>query len=209
MPQQSYTVTFPDGYKSTFQAERGMSDEDLVARAKQERDISAGRIQTTKAGGFTKALGEDQQTTGALLNAVGMVPGLTPLSMLSAPIARGIQYGTQKLTGQNPQAPDTAELLGLAGKTAVGMVPLAANNAAQGAAARVLAHQVPNAAMQGGKQWVSTLDGGPLAWGIREGASAAGQAAGKYLQPWAKYAPAVRDALMQLMNPSQQTGPQP
>lgn len=226
MPKgQQYTVEFPDGYKATFMAAPGMTDEQLITRAKQERDVSSGRIQTSFTGGALKKLGTDEQTTGALLNGVGMIPGLTPIGMLSAPLARGIKYGTEKMTGENPSVPDSAEAAGLAAKTALGMIPLAVSNAATGMAARVIPRQIASAvpgrvagftsqsvggAPAKAAQWAAGLQGkGVIPWAVREGAQAAGKAASTYLEPWARYAPAIRDALMNLFSQQQGETPKP
>jgi hypothetical protein len=103
-----YTVTFPDGHEQKFMGDDAMTDEQVYQRAQQERAFSDGKISTTFAGGAAKELGNDTETTAALMTGAGLLTGgAAPIvgtaMMAAAPtVARGLKYATEKMSGQEP-----------------------------------------------------------------------------------------------------------
>lgn len=92
MPRQTYAVTFPDGHVQHFDGPTGMSDADLIQRAKQERGVAGGDIATSFSGGATRHLLEDEpETVNALLG------GLATATGAGAPLVAGIPAATSGL----------------------------------------------------------------------------------------------------------------
>lgn len=169
-----YTIKFPDGHVQQFSGP-DMKDEDVWTRAVQERAIDEGRIPTTWWGGAAKALGEDPQTTRALISGVGYATG-QPEIVAAAPLAaRGIQYATQRATGQNPATPAPQELGLLAAEGAItGYGPGVAAKGARTLAEKTVAHQLPNG------QWVAGVKGaGVMPWAVRTAGELSGGIADK------------------------------
>lgn len=181
----TYSVKFPDGVVQEFEGPAGMSELDAYQRAKQERDVGSGKIQTTFTGGALKALGKDPRTTQALMTGIGLIPGLEPIAA-AAPIAsRLAQYGTEKATGETPEELNGLDIAERIGEGALaGYGPSKVSNAAEALAKSTVAHQLPSG------QWVKGITGhGILPWAAREGAQAADYMAKNYLDP---IAPAIK-----------------
>jgi hypothetical protein len=182
MPQSEYEVTFPDGHVQKFTGPSGMSQQDQQMRAIQERSFGEGRIPTTWFGGASKALGEDKATTQALISGVGYATGQPEIVAAAPAAARGIQYLTQRATGQNPSAPSASQI---GGDIVVGAAQAYGGkvvDALKAGAASTVAHQSP---LTG--QWVRGIAGhGVMPWAVRTAGEAANAVAnspiGRFVQ---------------------------
>lgn len=165
----NYEVKLPDGSVERF-AGPEMSDADAYQHAVQVQAFRNGQIPSTWWGGFGKALGEDKPTTQALLSGAALATG-APAALAAVPLAaRAIEYGTKKVTGQNPDLPSKSEVAtdvgtGLVSAYGPGLI----SSATKGLAGATVAHQSPITG-----QWVKGVSGGGiLPWAARTAGEAA------------------------------------
>src|SRR5262245_4701498 len=71
----TWTVEFPDGTEQIVKGPPDMTREAIYRLAVQEQKLSSGKIPSTFGGGFTRTLGKDPVTTGALLTGAGLATG--------------------------------------------------------------------------------------------------------------------------------------
>lgn len=157
--RQKYTVPFHDGHSVTFEGPAGMSDADLVQRAKQERGFAGGEIPTSFAGGATRHLLEDEPgavnallSGAALATGVGEVPGV----MTAIPSATsGLKHLSQFLATGHTDTPTLGGAVRDVGEGAIGEFggPLIA----KGARGVGLTKEAIKSASQGLPGWLRAL----------------------------------------------------
>lgn len=122
MPRETYTVTFKDGHRQTFDGPPGMSDADLVQRARQERGFAGGDIATSFAGGATRHLLEDEpDAVNALLGGAASMTGVGAPVVAALPfVTTGLKRLSQLLATGHTEMPGAGELASDAVEGAIG-----------------------------------------------------------------------------------------